>query len=52
MSSELMDYFNKQPRLGTLSTSSKDGKVNTAYFGSPYMVDCWRGKVNEIGSSG
>jgi hypothetical protein len=33
-----MDYFNKQPRLGTLSTSSKDGKVNSAYFGSPYMV--------------
>jgi hypothetical protein len=39
MSSKLMDYFNKQPRLGTLSTASKDGKVNTAYFGSPYMVD-------------
>jgi len=34
-----MDYFNKQPRLGTLSTASKDGKVDTAYFGSPYMVD-------------
>jgi putative heme iron utilization protein len=34
-----MDYFNKQPRLGTLSTSSKDGMVNSAYFGSPYMVD-------------
>lgn len=39
MSSNLMAYFNKQPRLGTLSTSSKDGKVNSAYFGSPYMVD-------------
>lgn len=39
MSSKLMDYFNKQPRLGTLSTSSKDGKVNSAYFGSPYMID-------------
>jgi Pyridoxamine 5'-phosphate oxidase len=39
MSSKLMDYFNKHPRLGTLSTSSKDGKVNSAYFGSPYMVD-------------
>jgi hypothetical protein len=39
MSSKLMDYFNKQPRLGTLSTASKDGKVNSAYFGSPYMVD-------------
>jgi hypothetical protein len=34
-----MDYFNKQPRLGTLSTASKDGKVNSAYFGSPYMID-------------
>ena len=39
MSSKLMDYFNKQPRLGTLSTASKDGKVNSAYFGSPFMVD-------------
>lgn len=39
MSSELMRYFNKQPRLGTLSTASKDGKVNSAYFGSPHMVD-------------
>ncbi len=39
MSAKLMEYFNKQPRLGTLSTSSKDGKVNSAYFGSPYMVD-------------
>jgi hypothetical protein len=39
MSTKLMDYFNKQPRLGTLSTSGKDGKVNVAYFGSPRMVD-------------
>jgi hypothetical protein len=39
MSPKLMDYFNKQPRLGTLSTSGKDGKVNVAYFGSPRMVD-------------
>ena len=39
MSSNLMAYFNKQPRLGTLSTSSKDGKANSAYFGSPYMID-------------
>jgi len=39
MSSKLMDYFNKQPRLGTLSTSSKDGMVNSAYFGSPHMID-------------
>jgi hypothetical protein len=39
MSLELMRYFNKQPRLGALSTASKDGKVNSAYFGSPHMVD-------------
>ncbi|UCF93458.1 MAG: pyridoxamine 5'-phosphate oxidase family protein [Desulfobacterales bacterium] len=39
MSAKLMEYFNKQPRLGTLSTSSKDGKINVAYFGSPRMVD-------------
>ncbi len=39
MSASLMQYFNKQPRLGTLSTSSKDGKVDVAYFGSPYMTD-------------
>jgi hypothetical protein len=34
-----MEYFNKQPRLGTLSTADKDGNVNVAYFGSPRMVD-------------
>ena len=39
MSSKLMEYFNKQPRLGTLSTANKEGKVNVAYFGSPRMVD-------------
>jgi hypothetical protein len=39
MSTELMAYFNKQPRLGTLSTASKDGWVNVAYFGSPQMTD-------------
>lgn len=39
MSSNLMAYFNKQPQLGTLSTSSKGGNVNSAYFGSPYMID-------------
>ena len=39
MSAGLMEYFNKQPRLGTLSTSGKDGKVDVAYFGSPRMVD-------------
>lgn len=34
-----MDYFNKQPRLGVLSTASKDGKIDAAVFGSPMMVD-------------
>ncbi|MEE9913531.1 MAG: pyridoxamine 5'-phosphate oxidase family protein [Deltaproteobacteria bacterium] len=39
MSKALMQYFNKQPRLGVLSTSSKSGEVDSAYFGSPHMID-------------
>lgn len=39
MTSKLMDYFNKQPRIGVLSTASKDGKVDSAVFGSPNMTD-------------
>jgi hypothetical protein len=39
MSEKLMAYFNKQPRIGTLSTADQSGKVNVAYFGSPRMVD-------------
>ena len=39
MSERLMEYFNKQPILGTLSTADKSGNVNVAYFGSPRMVD-------------
>lgn len=39
MTEALIKYFNKQPRLGTLSTADKSGKVNSAYFGSPRMVD-------------
>jgi len=35
----LMEYFNKQPRLGVFSTSSKDGKVDSAVLGSPQMID-------------
>ncbi len=35
----LMEYFNKQPRLGTLSTADIKGNVDCAYFGSPRMVD-------------
>ena len=32
MNEKLMEYFNKQPRLGTLSTVDNNGKVNSAYF--------------------
>jgi hypothetical protein len=39
MSKNLMEYFNKQPRLGTLSTADAKGIVDCAYFGSPRMVD-------------
>jgi hypothetical protein len=39
MPSKLMEYFNKQPRIGTLSTSGRDGKVDSAVFGSPRMND-------------
>ncbi len=39
MSAQLMQYFNKAPRIGTLSTASKNGRVNTACYGSPRMID-------------
>ena len=39
MSAKLVDYFNKMPRLGSLSTASKDGRINVAVFGSPRMTD-------------
>ncbi len=39
MTDRLMEYFNKQPRLGTLSTADSTGNVNCAYFGSPRMID-------------
>jgi len=39
MSTKLMEYFNRHPRLGCMSTSGKDGRVNVACFGSPRMVD-------------
>jgi hypothetical protein len=39
MSDKLVEFFNKQPRIGALSTSNKEGKVNVAYFGSPFMAD-------------
>jgi len=36
---KLMEYFNKSPRLGTLSTADKAGKVDSAVLGSPRMTD-------------
>ncbi len=39
MPSKLMDYFNKQPRIGVLSTANGSGAVDAAVFGSPQMVD-------------
>ena len=39
MSQKLIEYFNKQPRLGCLSTASKEGKTDVAILGSPHMVD-------------
>jgi hypothetical protein len=39
MAGKLVEYFNKQPRLGVISTSSKDGKVDSAVYGSPQMID-------------
>ncbi len=39
MEGKRVEYFNKQPRIGCMSTSGKDGKVNVACFGSPRMID-------------
>lgn len=39
MPSKLMDYFNKSPRIGTLSTADTAGNVDSAIFGSPRMTD-------------
>jgi len=49
MSSKLMEYFNKQPRIGTISTSGRDGSVDAAVFGSPHMTD---EKTVVLGSGG
>lgn len=35
----IMEMFNTQPRIGTLSTADGEGNVNSAVFGSPQMVD-------------
>ena len=39
MPSKLMEYFNKSPRIGALSTADKAGKVDSGIFGSPRMTD-------------
>ena len=39
MAGKLVEFFNKMPRLGTLSTANKEGKVDVAYFGSARMID-------------
>ncbi len=36
---QVMEMFNKRPRIGALSTANKDGDVNVAIFGSPQMTD-------------
>ncbi len=36
---EVMDFFNKTPRIGSLSTADKNGNVNAAVFGSPQMIN-------------
>jgi predicted pyridoxine 5'-phosphate oxidase superfamily flavin-nucleotide-binding protein len=36
---DLMELFNKYPRIGALATANKEGDVNVAVFGSPQMVD-------------
>ena len=36
---KLLEIFNKQPRIGTLSTANTQGDVNVAVFGSPQMID-------------
>ena len=36
---EVMEFFNKHPRIGTLSTANRNGDVNVAVFGSPQMID-------------
>jgi hypothetical protein len=36
---DVMELFNQRPRIGTLSTASRDGEVDVAVFGSPQMID-------------
>jgi len=36
---EVMELFNKRPRIGSLSTANSKGEVDVAVFGSPQMID-------------
>ena len=36
---EVMELFNKMPRIGALSTANSNGDVNIAAFGSLRMID-------------
>jgi len=36
---EVMELFNRRPRIGALSTANKKGEVDVAVFGSPQMID-------------
>jgi len=36
---EVMELFNKSPRIGSLSTANSEGDVNAAVFGTPQMID-------------
>jgi hypothetical protein len=39
MQNYLLRYFNQVPRIGVLATANREGKVNAAHFGSPFMTD-------------
>jgi len=39
MASKLVEYFNKQPRLGCLSTADRHGRVDAAHIGSIRLLD-------------
>lgn len=36
---KVMEMFNREMRVGALSTANRNGDVNTAVFGSPRMID-------------
>lgn len=36
---QLLEIFNRKPRIGALSTTNPRGDVNVGVFGSPQMID-------------